>query len=120
MKVTTLNNQHTDHEFHPLACRFVPILRKLPEEVIKKIRFLTVVTKADATIQYRVIREKFNINIIRQDLYNAISRFRREVTPGEADTGILLKRLYSKKMEDPHWIVSMKFDPATFSLTHLF
>jgi len=101
LEVTTLHDQHTGHELHPLAVRFIPTLRKLPEEVIEEIRFLTVVAKADATIQYRVIREKFNIKIIRQDLYNVISRFRHKVTPGEADTGILLKRLYSKKMEDP-------------------
>jgi hypothetical protein len=64
LEVTTFNDQHTGHEFHPLAVRFVPTLRKLPEEVIEEIRFLTVVAKADATIQYRVIREKFNIKII--------------------------------------------------------
>ena len=120
LEVMTFNDQHTGHEFHPLAVRFVPTLRKLPEEVIEEIRFLTVVAKADATIQYRVIREKFNIKIIRQDLYNAISKFRREVTLGEADTGVLLKRLYEKKMEDPRWIVSIKIDPVTSSLTHLF
>ena len=64
MEVTTLYDQHTAHELHPLAVRFIPTLRKLSEEVIEKIRFLTVVAKADATIQYRVIREKFNIKII--------------------------------------------------------
>jgi len=120
LEVTTLHDQHTGHELHPLAVRFIPTLRKLPEEVIEEIRFLTIVAKADATIQYRVIREKFNIKIIRQDLYNVISRFRHKVTPGEADTGILLKRLYSKKMEDPRWVISMKIDPATSLLTHLF
>ena len=100
-----LNDQHIDYEFYPLACWFVSTLCKLPEKVIKEIHFLTVVTKADATIQYRVIKKKFNIKIIRQNLYNAISRFRHEVTPGETDTEILLKRLYSKKMEDPYWVV---------------
>ncbi|CAG8696452.1 11616_t:CDS:2, partial [Funneliformis mosseae] len=33
------------------------------------------------------------------------------MAPGEADTEILLKRLYSKKMENPRWIISMKLDP---------
>ena len=120
MEVTTLRDQHSGHEFHPLASRFVLTLRKLPEEVVKDIRFLTIVAKADATIQYRIIREKFSIRVIRQDLYNAISKFRREVTPGEADIGILLKRLYDKKMEDPRWVISIKLDPITSSLTHLF
>jgi hypothetical protein len=64
LEVMTLHDQHTGHELHPLAVRFVPTLRKLPEEVIEEIRFLTVVAKANATIQYRVIRKKFNIRII--------------------------------------------------------
>ena len=101
LEVTTLYDQYISYEFHPSAGRFVPTLCKLPEKVIQKIRFLTIITKADATIQYRIIREKFNIKVIRQDLYNAISKFRREITPGEADTEILLRRLYDKKMEDP-------------------
>ncbi|CAG8641225.1 3355_t:CDS:10, partial [Funneliformis mosseae] len=61
------------------AVRFVLTLRKLPEEVIEEIHFLTVVAK-----------------------------FRREIASGEADTGILLKRLYSKKMEDPRWKKGIK------------
>jgi hypothetical protein len=120
LEVTTLHNQHIGHEFHPSAGRFVLTLRKLPEEVIQEIRFLTVVAKADVTIQYRIIREKFNIKVIRQDLYNAISKFRHEITPGETDTEILLRRLYDKKMENPRWVISLKLNPITSSLTHLF
>ncbi|CAB4492897.1 unnamed protein product [Rhizophagus irregularis] len=33
---------------------------------------------------------------------------------------MLLKRLHNKKTEDPQWIISMKFDSITSSLTHLF
>ncbi|GBC14148.2 protein FAR1-RELATED SEQUENCE 5-like [Rhizophagus irregularis DAOM 181602=DAOM 197198] len=120
LEVTTLHDQHVGHELHPSAIKFVPTLRKLSDEIMEEIRFLTVVAKADATIQYRIIREKFKIRIHRPDLYNAISKFRRESTPGEADAGILLKRLHEKKIEDPRWVVSMKLDPITSSLTHLF
>ncbi|CAG8720702.1 11570_t:CDS:2, partial [Funneliformis mosseae] len=56
--------EHIGYKLHPLAVRFIPTLRKLPEEVIEEICFLTVIAKANATIQYRVIREKFNIRII--------------------------------------------------------
>ncbi|CAB5391614.1 unnamed protein product [Rhizophagus irregularis] len=120
LEVTTLHDQHVGHELHPSAIKFVPTLRKLSDEIMEEIRFLTVVAKADATIQYRIIREKFKIRIHRPDLYNAISKFRRESTPGEADAGILLKRLHEKKIEDSRWVVSMKLDPITSSLTHLF
>src|SRR3954453_12137189 len=120
LEVTTLNDQHIGHEFHPLANQFVPMLRKLPEEILEEIRFLTTVAKVNATVQYRIIREKFKTRIYRPDLYNAISKFRREATPGEEDTGVLLKRLYDKKTEDPRWVISMKFDSVTSSLTHLF
>jgi hypothetical protein len=68
---------------------------------MEEIRFLTVVAKADATIQYWIIREKFKIRIHRPDLYNTISKFRHESTPGEANAGILIKRLHEKKIKDP-------------------
>ncbi|CAG8697281.1 3023_t:CDS:2, partial [Funneliformis mosseae] len=70
---------HIGHEFYSSAVRFVPLLRKLPKEVIQEIHFLTVVAKANAIIH----------------------KFHREVTSDEADTGILLRRLYDKKTEDP-------------------
>ena len=92
----------------------------MSEEILEEIRFLTIVAKVNAIVQYRIIREKFNTRIYRPDLYNAIDKFRREATPGEEDTGLLLKRLHDKKIEDPRWVISMKFDPVTSSLTHLF
>ena len=97
MEVTTLRNQHSGHEFYLLVSWFVLTLWKLLEEVVKEIHFLTIVAKADTTIQYWIIWEKFNIRVIWQDLYNIINKFRCEVMSGKADTGILLKRLYDKK-----------------------
>jgi len=120
LEVTTFKDQHVGHEVHPLASRFVPTLRKLPEEILQEIRFLTVIAKVNATVQYRIIREKFKTRIYRPDLYNAINKFRREAMPGEEDAGTLLKRLYDKKDEDPRWVISMKLDSVTGSLTHLF
>jgi hypothetical protein len=64
---------------------------------MEEIHFLTVIAKADATIQYRIIREKFKIKIHRPDLYNIISKFHRKSIPGEADAEILIKRLHEKK-----------------------
>ncbi|CAB4482290.1 unnamed protein product [Rhizophagus irregularis] len=78
LEVTTFNDHHVGYECHPSAM--------------------------NATVQYRIIREKFKIRIHRPDLYNAIGSFRREATPGEEDTGLLLKRLYDKKTEDPRWV----------------
>lgn len=120
LEVTTFNNEHVGHELNPLASHFDPTLRKLPKEIIKEIRFLTVVAKANATMQYRIIREKYHVRMYRPDLYNTIQKFRREITPGEDDAGMLLKRLNEKKAEDPRWFVLMRFDPVTSSLTHLF
>ena len=48
LEVTTLNDQHIGHEFHPSASQFVPMLRKLPKEILEEIRFLTV-AKVNAT-----------------------------------------------------------------------
>ncbi|CAG8619737.1 17321_t:CDS:2, partial [Gigaspora rosea] len=98
-EVTTFNNQHIGHELHPLANRFDPTLRKLSKKIVEEIRFLTVVAKADATMQYRIIQEKYKTRIHRPDLYNTISRFYHDSEPGKEDTEI---------------------DPITSSLTHLF
>ncbi|RGB44071.1 hypothetical protein C1646_749053 [Rhizophagus diaphanus] len=74
---------------HPSAIKFGPILQKLSDEIMKEIRFLTVIAKTNAIIQYQIIREKFKIRIHRPDLYNAISKFYRESTP--ETTGISLR-----------------------------
>ncbi|CAG8718910.1 12563_t:CDS:2, partial [Funneliformis mosseae] len=74
LEVTKFNDIHIGHECHPSAM--------------------------NATVQYRIIREKFKTRIYRPDLYNAIDKFRREATPGEEDTGLLLKRLHDKKIGD--------------------
>ncbi|PKC50916.1 hypothetical protein RhiirA1_485021 [Rhizophagus irregularis] len=120
LEVTTFKDQHVGHKLSPLASQFVPTLQKLSEEILQEIRFLTVVAKVNATVQYRIIRKKFKTRIFQTDLYNAIDKFRREAMPGEEDTGTLLKRLYDKKDEDPRWAITMKLDLAIGSLTHLF
>ncbi|CAB5307318.1 unnamed protein product [Rhizophagus irregularis] len=104
--------KHVGHKLSPLASQFVPTLQKLSEEILQEIRFLTVVAKVNATVQYRIIRKKFKTRIFQTDLYNAIDKFRREAMPGEEDTGTLLKRLYDKKDEDPRWAITMKLDLA--------
>ncbi|GBC27899.2 protein FAR1-RELATED SEQUENCE 5-like [Rhizophagus irregularis DAOM 181602=DAOM 197198] len=50
---------------------------RIGEEFLEEIHFNVI----NATEQYRIIREKFKTRICRLDLYNAISKFRRESTP---------------------------------------
>ncbi|CAG8623175.1 11293_t:CDS:1, partial [Cetraspora pellucida] len=95
-------------------------LRKLSKEIVEEICFLTVMAKADATMQYRVIWEKYKTRIYRPDLYNAISRFCHYSEPEKDDIEVLLKRLYEKKIKDLHWVFLVKIDPVTSSLTHFF
>ncbi|CAG8650363.1 12278_t:CDS:2, partial [Cetraspora pellucida] len=76
--------------------------RKLPKKILKEIHFLTVVAKANATIQYQIIQKKYKTRIHRPDLYNAISRFHYNSELEKNDTRLLLKRLYKKKIKDPH------------------
>ncbi|CAG8746126.1 5794_t:CDS:2, partial [Cetraspora pellucida] len=116
----TFNNQHIGHELNLLASQFDPTLCKLPKSIIEEICFLTTVAKADATMQYRIIQEKYNIRIYQPDLYKIIQMFRHNSDPDEDDAGMLLKRLNEKKIEDPCWFVLIEFDPVTSSLTHLF
>ncbi|CAG8774249.1 1814_t:CDS:2, partial [Gigaspora rosea] len=63
IEVTTLNDQHVGHELNPLASQFDPTLCKLPKNIVEEIHFLTTVAKADTTMQYRIIREKYNVRI---------------------------------------------------------
>ncbi|CAG8435884.1 8523_t:CDS:2 [Scutellospora calospora] len=81
-EVTTLNNEHVGYKLHPLAKQFNLMLRKLLKEILEEIY-----------------------------LYNAISRFRHDFEPVRDDMRVLLKRLYEKKIEDPHWVFSMEIDP---------
>jgi len=55
LEVTTFNDQHVSHKLHILANQFDPIMQKLPKEIIEEIHFLTIVAKANTTIQYRII-----------------------------------------------------------------
>ncbi|RIB18881.1 hypothetical protein C2G38_2183361 [Gigaspora rosea] len=98
LEVTTFNNKHVGHVLNPLASHFDPTLRKLPKEIVEKIRFLTTVARADATMQYRIIREKFKVKIHQSDLYSTIQKFCHEITLDEDNTGLLLKRLNEKKL----------------------
>ncbi|CAG8584930.1 9977_t:CDS:2, partial [Dentiscutata erythropus] len=65
---------------------------------------MEITAKADTTMQYKIIQEKFKIRIHRPDLYNIINVFRHDSTPGKKDTITLLKRLYKKKIKDPRWL----------------
>ncbi|CAG8802647.1 14149_t:CDS:2, partial [Gigaspora margarita] len=56
--VMSFNDQHVGHQLNPLAKYYDPILQKLPKNIIDEIRFLTVTAKADATMQYRIFRER--------------------------------------------------------------
>ncbi len=96
----TFNDQHVSHKLYISANRFDPTLWKLPEEIIEEIWFLTIIAKVNATIQYRIIQEKYKTRIYWQDLYNTISKFYHESTLGEEDIGLLLRRLHDKKIED--------------------
>ncbi|RIB20653.1 hypothetical protein C2G38_2035065 [Gigaspora rosea] len=75
IEVTTFNNQHAGHELNPLARHFDPTLRKLPTKIVEEIQFLTTIAKVNATMQYRIIREKYKIKIYRPDLYKPFKCF---------------------------------------------
>ncbi|CAB5359641.1 unnamed protein product [Rhizophagus irregularis] len=59
LEVTKFNDQHIGHECHPSASQFefVPTLRKLPEEFLEEIRFLTV-DKEDAGMLLKRLNDK--------------------------------------------------------------
>ncbi|CAG8508120.1 7294_t:CDS:2, partial [Racocetra fulgida] len=99
--ITTFNNEHVGHELSLLVSRFDLMLRKLPKNIVEEIRFLTVIAKANATIQYRIIKEKYNVRIHRPDLYTTIQMFQNDSAPGKDDAAMLLRRLNEKKIEDP-------------------
>ncbi|CAG8794995.1 17475_t:CDS:1, partial [Gigaspora rosea] len=64
-------------------------------KLLKKFVF-DVIAKADATMQYKIIKEKFMIRIFHRDLYNAINKFCSDSASGEEDARILLRRLHEK------------------------
>ncbi|CAG8690943.1 12768_t:CDS:2, partial [Cetraspora pellucida] len=62
-KSSEVSCQHIGYELNSLASQFDPTLCKLLKSIIEEICFLTTVAKADATMQYRIIQEKYNIRI---------------------------------------------------------
>ncbi|CAG8744599.1 18620_t:CDS:2, partial [Rhizophagus irregularis] len=83
--------------------QFTQSSHKIPDNIIKEIRFYVQECHLGATVLKRILRNKFpNQDIYRQSLYDAIRKF-KDSAQIKNDAITLLNRLIKLQQEDPNW-----------------
>jgi len=83
------------------------------------IRFWTLEGDVKASKQYRMLINKYQQRVVKQDLYNAIYMVRHEKAPVKKDAFNLLNSLLDKKNNESGWVVEYQLDATSQALTHL-
>ena len=116
--LTTFANIH-NHPLYPDAQSYSPIYRRIPEDVLGEIQFLTENGNLSISTQKRLLKAKFlNETILDRDLSNAIQRFKIH-TDEKLDASRLLTTLLEHKFYDHQWAVEFELDNES-RLTRLF
>ncbi|CAB5377005.1 unnamed protein product [Rhizophagus irregularis] len=89
--------------------QFTQSSHKIPDNIIKEIRFYVQECHLDAaTVLKRILRNKFpNQDIYRQSLYDAIRKF-KDSAQIKNDAITLLNRLIKLQQEDPNWYFKLE------------
>ena len=116
--LTTFADIH-NHPLNPDAQSYSPIYRRIPEDVLGEIQFLTENGNLSIGTQKRLLKAKFpNETILHRDLSNAIQRFKIH-TDEKLDASRLLTTLLERKSYDHQWAVEFELDNES-RLTRLF
>src|SRR5205807_6866702 len=98
---------------------YSPVYRRIPEDVLGKIQFLTKNGNLAISTQKRLLKAKFlNETIFDCDLLNAIQKFKIH-TDEKLDASCLLMTLLECKSYDYQWAVEFELDNES-RLTRLF
>ena len=107
--LTTFANIH-NHPLYPDAQSYSPIYRRIPEDILGEIQFLTENGNLSISIQKRLLKAKFlNETILYCDLSNTIQRFKIH-TDEKLNASRLLMTLLERKSYDYQWAVKFKLD----------
>ncbi|GBC15895.2 protein FAR1-RELATED SEQUENCE 5-like [Rhizophagus irregularis DAOM 181602=DAOM 197198] len=100
--------------------QFTQSSHKIPDNIIKEIRFYVQECHLGATVLKRILRNKFpNQDIYRQSLYDAIRKF-KDSAQIKNDAITLLNRLIKLQQEDPNWYFKVDFEGIDNRLTKIF
>ena len=79
--------------------------------MLEKVKFWTIHGRMGISTQYNLLVALFPNKVInKKDLSNAIQQFKKQVKPNKNDACQMLTELYSKKEDDPRWIIKPRFD----------
>ncbi len=79
--------------------------------MLEKVKFWTIEGRLNISIQYNLLVVSFLTKTIsKKDLSNAIQQFKKKAKPIKNDVCQMLTELYSKKDNDPRWIIKPRFD----------
>src|SRR6266542_188247 len=89
--------------------------------MLEKVKFWTIEGRLDISTQYNLLVASFSTKTInKKDLSNAIQQFKKKAKPIKNDACQMLTKLYSKKDNDPRWIIKPHFNHGERRLNSLF
>lgn len=116
--LTTFNDSH-NHALFPDTEKYSSKYRRISDDVLEEIQFLTQHGNLPITTQRKLLKAKFpNLSILDRDLANAIQKFKVKVDVIN-DASQLLKTLLQRRSDDPGWFVEFQLDQEN-RLTRLF
>ena len=116
--LTTLDDTH-NHPLYPDTGKYALTNRKISDDILEEIRYLTEGENLSITTQRKLLKAKFpTASILNCDLMNAIQRFK--VHDNEKnDASRLLTTLMNRKSNDSEWVVEFELDDEN-RLTRIF
>ena len=110
-----------NHDMNTLITEITPKFQKLTDKMLEKVKFWTIEGRLNISIQYNLLVVSFLTKTIsKKDLSNAIQQFKKKAKPIKNDVCQMLTELYSKKDNDPRWIIKPCFDYGERRLNSLF
>ncbi len=110
-----------NHDMNPLITEIAPKFWKLTDKILEKVKFWTIEGRLGILTQYNLLVASFPTKTInKKDLSNAIQQFKKKAKPIKNDACQMLTKLYSKKDNDPRWIIKPHFNHGERRLNSLF
>ncbi|CAG8707601.1 19639_t:CDS:2, partial [Gigaspora rosea] len=109
--ITSIVGQH-NHPMVPDITLYAPKYRRLSNEIMDQIKFY--ITKGNMVSKqiYSLLVTSFPDQIIgKQDLYNAIQKFKAPLTKCQGDAQYMVNKLLDLQKKKADWIIKTRLDP---------
>ncbi|CAG8554484.1 20927_t:CDS:2, partial [Gigaspora rosea] len=109
--VTSITGQHNHPLLHDVDL-YIPKYRRLPDDIMEDIKFYITKGNMGAKQIYPLLVSKFSDQILlKQDLYNAIKKFRSPLNNHHSDAQNIVNQLLELKDKKDGWIIKTRLDP---------